>query len=152
MKILVVSDSHGDFDTLRRILLANQKCDIFIHCGDSELPSSYMPFELLAVKGNCDYFDDYPLKRDIKTKFGTIHVEHGNLFSALTYSYISSLNCYIYLFGHTHERCAKKVDNTYIFNPGSLTEPRDSSLGSYLIIEINDESGELNYKFYDVEL
>ena len=46
---------------------------------------------------------------------------------------------------------AKEIGNTYVFNPGSLTRPRDSSLGSYLILEIKDKNN-ITYKFKTVEL
>ena len=34
MKILLVSDSHGYDDELKKVL-ENVKCDLKIHCGDS---------------------------------------------------------------------------------------------------------------------
>ena len=65
--------------------------------------------------------------------------------------YIESKECDIFLFGHTHKKFAKEIGNTYVFNPGSLTRPRDSSLGSYLILEIKDKNN-ITYKFKTVEL
>lgn len=34
MRILVVSDTHGDFRTLRKVVDAHQEADIIVHCGD----------------------------------------------------------------------------------------------------------------------
>ncbi|WP_303220499.1 metallophosphoesterase family protein, partial [Enterococcus asini] len=57
MKYLVVSDNHGD----RQILvdLVNhfqEQVDLFIHCGDSELPADDELFAIYqGVGGNCDF-------------------------------------------------------------------------------------------------
>jgi len=147
MKILACSDSHGDFTSLEKIVKANPKMDMYLHLGDNCLPE-YMMRNFICVKGNCDFFD-YPKTMDIPTKWGTIHMEHGNSYKARNKEYVESLNCFIYLFGHTHVREHGYDGKTYLFNPGSLTEPRDQNEGSYLIINIDDESGKLTYEYKD---
>jgi uncharacterized protein len=149
MRILVCSDSHGDEISLSKIILANQNEDLYLHCGDIEMaPESVSPF--VVVKGNCDRYS-YPRVRDIRTKWGTIHMEHGDNYSHLTKEYIESLHCFIFLFGHTHCREHGYDGKTYIFNPGSLTEPRDSAEGSYLLLNIDEDSGELTYQYKDYQ-
>jgi putative phosphoesterase len=150
MKILVCSDSHGDTQVLEKLFYSNQDCNLFLHCGDSGLPK-YLTSSFVMVKGNCDFFD-YPLKRDIKTKWGTIHMEHGDAVYFDKKSYIENLHCFIFLFGHTHVKEHGFDGKTYVFNPGSLTRPRDGDSGSYLIINIDDESGILTYKFHQINL
>lgn len=150
MKILVCSDSHGDTAILDKIYFQNQDCNLFLHCGDSGLPD-YLTSYFLTVKGNCDYFD-YPLKRDIQTKWGKIHIEHGNSYRVKSETYIEKLKCFIFFYGHTHVKEHRKIGDTHIFNPGSLTRPRDGEFGSYLIVDIDDDSGKLTYKFHKVDL
>ncbi|MFA6755734.1 MAG: metallophosphoesterase family protein, partial [Bacilli bacterium] len=58
---------------------------------------------------------------------------------------------FIFLFGHTHEKLETKVGNTYLFNPGSLTYPRDSNTGSFLVINIDEKTNEIKWKFIDIE-
>lgn len=145
MKILVCSDSHGDSLALEKIVKQNPKMDLYLHLGDCCLPD-YMMRGFICVKGNCDFFD-YPVYMDIPTKWGTIHMEHGNSYKALSKKYIESLHCFIYLFGHTHVKEHGYDGKTYVFNPGSLTEPRDSNEGSYLIITIDDQTGKLDYQY-----
>jgi putative phosphoesterase len=147
MRILVCSDSHGDLVALRKIYIDNPGLDMYLHCGDICLPD-YLTREFLVVRGNCDYFD-YPAKRDLPTKWGTIHMEHGNLPQARDPEYIDSLHCFIYLFGHTHVREHGYDGKTYLFNPGSLTEPEDGNEGSYLRLDIDEETGKLTYKYID---
>ncbi|MCI2068232.1 MAG: YfcE family phosphodiesterase [Bacilli bacterium] len=150
MRILVCSDSHGDLVALRQIYLANPGLDLYLHCGDICLPD-YAVREFTIVKGNCDYFS-FPLKRDIPTKWGNIHMEHGNSYQARKKEYIESLHCFIYLFGHTHVKEHGYDGKTWVFNPGSLTEPEDSAEGSYLLIDIDEESGKLTYRYVDFPL
>ena len=147
-----MSDTHGEVDLVNQVLLENGDCDLFLHCGDICVDTNYIYGNLLIVKGNCDRFSNYPLKRDIEVLGKKIHFEHGHLYGALDYDKIDSLGCDIFLFGHTHCRLADKFKNTYIFNPGSLVRPRDSSKGSYLILNIDDDTRELTYKFKEVDL
>ena len=146
MKILVVSDSHGALNLLNKVLEIEYDSDVNIHLGDSELPE-YLLSRFCAIRGNCDY-NDLPLIKDIVLDDFKIHLEHGNgyLFNFYKEDYIKNLNCDIFLFGHTHHKLAKKIDDTYIFNPGSLTRPRDGEYGSYLILNLLPDK-KLSYEF-----
>ena len=42
MRILVVSDTHGDYDTLRRVVIAQPKAEVVIHLGDGEEQSAQL--------------------------------------------------------------------------------------------------------------
>ena len=152
MKILVISDTHGDINLVNQVLLANSDCDLAIHCGDICANPSLFYGNLLIVKGNCDFFSNFPSSRDIVVADKKIHIEHGNRYGALDTKNIEKLNCDIFLFGHTHCKYVQKLNNTYIFNPGSLVRPRDGSEGTYLIINIDDKTKKINFKFKEVDL
>lgn len=149
MKLIIVSDSHGSKKALDEIYEKNYKADIFLHLGDYELPD-YMLFPFTAVRGNCDYSSLNPLYKDIEINKIKIHLEHGNnprlLFDFN--NYIISLNTNIFLFGHTHTKLVSKINNTLLLNPGSLTKPRDSLKGSYIELDIDNDSN-ISYKFID---
>lgn len=149
MKILVVSDSHGNYYSLNDLYLNNSDVDYFFHLGDSELPE-YLLNNFACVKGNCD-FASLPKFKDLEIEGLKIHLEHGDnfKFQCDPQKYVTSLNVDIFLFGHTHKKLATKFGNTFVFNPGSLTRPRDGSKGSYLILDVSN--GQLvSYKFYEV--
>ena len=152
MKILVISDTHGDVNLVNQVLLENGDCDLFLHCGDVCVDPSLLYANLLIVKGNCDIFSDFPLSRDIEVLGKKIHFEHGNRYGALDYKNIEKLNCDIFLFGHTHCRLAQKYNDIFIFNPGSLIRPRDGIKGTYLILNIDDFTREISYEFKEVDL
>lgn len=151
MKIIVVSDSHGNYSLLNEIYLKHFDASFFYHLGDSQLPE-YMLHSYCGVKGNCDFID-LPTTRDIEIEGYKIHLEHGNNFhfQVNPEKYIENLECDIFLFGHTHKKLATKIKNTFVFNPGSLTRPRDGEKGSYLILEIN-KNEEIKYKFVEIDL
>jgi putative phosphoesterase len=146
MKITIVSDTHGDYDSLNQLNLKEQDSDYFLHLGDYEIPE-YLLGPFTFVKGNCDFTSDAPRKIDIDTPFGKIHLEHGDRIPYSRFDeYVKETGCKIFLFGHTHEKYAGMSGDTYVFNPGSLTRPRDSDIGTYLVINIAKD-GKLSYEF-----
>jgi putative phosphoesterase len=149
MKILAVSDSHGDEEILKKVYRDHPGFDLYLHCGDFCLDHSANP-GFLIVKGNCD-FEDFPLKIDLPTKFGILHAEHGDGIYARSSSWIEKQGYFLYFYGHTHRKFAAKIGKTYLFNPGSLTRPRDGYLGSYLAVDVDETSGEVTYRFFDTE-
>lgn len=145
MKVVVVSDSHGNVDVLQDIVLREQDATIFLHCGDSQVPEAYLsPF--VAVKGNCDFFMDYPPYRIVNTPYGKIYVEHGNRLFPMGVGTLKELGCKIYLQGHTHVKKLVQEDGIYFANPGSITKPRDGDVGSYLVLELTKEKVEFTFK------
>lgn len=151
MKFLIVSDSHGDYNLLEKICYSNQDVDIFIHLGDYEIPE-YLLNRFIFVRGNCDFLSDAPRCRDIDYEAFNIHFEHGNHIDFYNFEqYIEDKECDFFFFGHTHKKFEKRVGNTMVFNPGSLTRPRDSSKGSYLILDIKNKE-EFTYIFKEIEL
>lgn len=134
-KILIVSDTHGDTELLTKILLENH-CDINLHLGDSQLPE-YMLSSFLVVRGNCDYFIDFPTSRDLVVENFKIHLEHGDKIYTSLENYINNIDCDIFLFGHLHKVMNFKINKKLVLNPGSLTCPRDANEGSFIILTLD---------------
>ncbi len=150
MKIVVVSDNHGDRAILEQIYLDNLDATYFYHLGDSCLPKEYLS-HYLCVKGNNDYID-LPKEIDIQYSFGTVHLEHGDRIDYFNFEkYVASKNCDFFFFGHRHRKLYKKIGNTHVFNPGSTNLPRDDRYGSYLILNIEDNKLE-SYEFIKIKL
>jgi uncharacterized protein len=154
MKIVVVSDTHGDTLYLNRVYDTNKDADLFLHAGDYQLPD-YMMHIFRFVKGNCDYSYEAPCKVDINTPIGKLHMEHGNNYFFIndTLNYIKKENSSIFIVGHTHIPYFTKIDNTYVFNPGSLCKPRSTNFGTFLIIKIDEnDDNKLSYQFKKIDL
>lgn len=151
MKIIVVSDSHGSYEKLNKIALENQDAYLYLHLGDFEIPE-YLMNPYCFIKGNCDFLSDAPIFKDIPTPYGIIHLEHGNHIPYTTFDeYVKSKNCFIFLFGHTHQKYQGKVNETLVLNPGSVSKPRDSNKGSYLILDINSKT-DIKVTFKEIDL
>jgi len=155
MKIVVISDTHSDTSLMNKVLEKENDADLYIHCGDYCVPEYFMN-SWRHVMGNCDWDVSVPKVLDIDSPFGLIHVEHGNSFLVQDpdelVNYLKRLNAFIFLYGHTHVKNAIKINNTYVFNPGSLSSPSDSEFGSYLVINIDEKTKELKHTFYKVDL
>ena len=145
-RILVVSDSHRDTNLLNDLLIKYYDYDYYLHLGDSELPS-YLISPFASVKGNCDY-EYYPPTKTLSINNIKIYYEHGLSLLFDDIEYINSKNSHIFLYGHTHIHSIKKIDHTIVCNPGSLTRPRDNTLGTYLTIIINKNNVE--FKIFDI--
>lgn len=139
MKVLIVSDTHGDTVMLNKVKSIHKDVDIIMHAGDSELPK-FLTDDMLMVRGNCDYFE-YPLTKDIEIQGYKIHMEHGHKVRIPDSLFVENNDYDIVIFGHTHCAKAKKIVNgKYFFNPGSLVRPRDSDKGSYIILNLEKDN------------
>lgn len=127
MRILVVSDTHGDLRSLIKTVDAQRKAEIIVHCGDGEeqqrfLKDNYKDKMIVAVRGNCDWNSFFPSKEIFKACGKTIFVTHGHLYDAKSGLYrITSAareaGADILLFGHTHMPLTLYEDGLYYYEP-----------------------------------
>lgn len=150
MRILVISDTHGELAIAKNICKENDNnFDYIFHGGDFYKDGLQLGAEtgipVRAVKGNCDgsYSEtDYLI---IEVEFGKIYLAHGH-FDNVNYHLdtmiyrAQSLGCKAAIYGHTHIGLFKEENGFYILNPGSLTKPLDGKPKSYAIIT-TDENG-----------
>lgn len=151
MKVLVVSDTHGRIDKLKKILKKEKPVDVLIHCGDVEGDEEQIRCQAECpcyfVRGNNDYFSDLPQEEMLMLGDYKIMVTHGHMYgvsidtSALEEE-ARSRGVQVVMFGHTHRPFLKEKDGLTILNPGSVSYPRQEGKKSgYLIMKIN-ENGE----------
>ncbi|MGM9924548.1 MAG: metallophosphoesterase [Bacillus sp. (in: firmicutes)] len=157
MKILVVSDSHGDAEILERLKQRyEQETVAMIHCGDSELPYGHSALKnFIYVKGNCD-IDSRFLNERVEDVAGyRFFITHGHLYNIkMTLQNISykveEVQANIALFGHSHQAGSTMgPDHVLYVNPGSILLPRGRKERTYVILEI--EGSTINVDFYDRE-
>ena len=142
MKILLVSDSHNDYESLERLYEMYPNMDLYLHAGDSEQDEwSLKPF--ISVRGNCDHYYDFPNFLVIPSPKGNIYVQHTPYISK---SVITEHNAKIVIHGHTHRRRNEIINGIVFINPGAISYARDKYDGSYAIIKI--EENELEVQFY----
>lgn len=154
-KMLVVSDSHGDRKILENLLNHYQKkIDLFIHCGDSELPETDKLFETYqVVAGNCDYDSAFKSDQLILYENERIWITHGHHYQvnfglerlALAARQQRVDFCF---FGHTHQLGFEMHNNCLFLNPGSISLPRGNYAnlgGTYAIVTVNPQAIGIQY-------
>ncbi|MBR1628231.1 MAG: metallophosphoesterase [Lachnospiraceae bacterium] len=148
--VLAVSDSHGRNDNLEKII-KQVSPDLILHMGDSEDYSGWIremaPCPVVMVRGNCDYGGDMPTEAIVqlgKHRVLLVHGHHHGVRFDLSHLAEAALEngCDTALFGHTHEPEVTEIDGVRIYNPGSISLPRqDGHEPSYIVFDV-DARGE----------
>lgn len=130
MRILVVSDTHGDYFTLQRVVTAQPKAEVVIHLGDGEeqslqLVTDFPDKMIVRVRGNCDWGSDLPIVQTLSLAGKKILAMHGHTYQVKMGYYNAYMaareeKADILLFGHTHNAMTDYEDGLYVMNPGSL--------------------------------
>lgn len=142
MRILVLSDSHGDIPSLKMAINNEPEADVIVFLGDGindfEACNEQTHGRLsVAVKGNCDsYFSPYPKTATEIFDGKNVYCTHGDkeqvkLGLGTLKSKASSAGINIVLFGHTHTPYNEYDDGIYLFNPGSVRQ------NSYGVVDIS---------------
>ncbi|QGA80541.1 YfcE family phosphodiesterase [Candidatus Nanohalobium constans] len=131
--IAVVSDSHVPTRAEKIPEPVREKMkgsDLIIHSGDFAEQEVYNGIEeygeLIAVKGNCDFFDlpnSKAFERD-GVKFGAYHgtgINPRGDHDTLQKIAVEDLEVDILITGHTHHEELTELENCIILNPGSCT-------------------------------
>lgn len=158
MKILVISDTHGDIKRAVNLVNSIKVIELIIHCGDNKrdaekLAERFPDVEVIAVSGNCDMHMgvDFTI---VDTEAGDIFVTHGhdygvnhNLSDIVEAA--KDYDCKAMCFGHTHKPLCVEHDGVLIVNPGSLSEPRGGSEPSCAVITTDGGKFYANIVHYD---
>lgn len=161
MRIIVMSDSHGNLEAVKTIVERNLgHADMFIHCGDGEreyeiIKELYPDINFHYVMGNCDN-GRYPDSEVIEASNGVkIFAAHGHRYSVNVSPDRLCLaarlaGCKIAVYGHTHVRDCRTEYGFSVMNPGSCSIPRDGKPPSFGCIEITDKG--ILMGLFDLEL
>lgn len=148
MRILILSDSHGDVASMLRAV-ERTRPDQIIHLGDcwrdgEELKKQLPLLPVAQVLGNCDTwsFSSPPAQSSGSWSLGAQRTEqllltldghrvflcHGHRYqvksSLLALSYAArEAGAELCLFGHTHVPCLDTTEGLTLLNPGSIGRP-----------------------------
>ena len=131
MKILVLSDSHGNIRGVEKALKQfGSNADVVVHCGDGTrgeaewLKENCARAKVVCVRGNCDFGGMLRDNEYFEACGRKIMVTHGHLYNVkfglaqLSYK-AEEEGCDIVFFGHTHCAADETLGNTRMINPGS---------------------------------
>ena len=139
MRILVLSDSHGDIAALRKAYEQQPGAELVIFLGDGERDVDMLPTDkpLIKVRGNCDFYSEAPELVINEEKGVRLYCTHGyrehvKYGTGTLLEAARSNNAHIALYGHTHQPVTSYFDGIHLVNPGSVRQ------GSYAVIDITD--------------
>lgn len=147
-RVLVVSDSHGAYHLLERIVLRYPDAKTIVFLGDGRsdiemLVDKYPKKQYIIVRGNCDFASLAPETFTIFIGNQKIYCTHGYI-EQVKFG-LSGLICRakrveanIALYGHTHIQKNEKMERIRCINPGSVQS------GEYAILDIMDTSMAVN--------
>lgn len=159
MKYLIISDIHGNVNSIRKIAEIYSKGDfdgmiilgdILYHGPRNPITNGYNPKEvaeilnefkdeITAVRGNCEAEVDqamlkFPCMSDyaiINDNGRTIFATHGHIWNPEKLPNLPN-NSY-FLYGHTHLYKLENIDNITICNPGSITLPKENRKPTFAV-------------------
>lgn len=154
MKILIVSDTHGREENLKKALERTGPIDRLIHLGDVEGSEAYIrslteaPVSMVA--GNNDWYSDLPAEEILTVGRYRMLLTHGHhYYVGMGYGGLieqaEQKQVNVIMYGHTHCPCLVRQGDLTILNPGSLSLPRqEGHRPSYMLMEL-DREGEAHY-------
>ncbi|HJV64549.1 MAG TPA: metallophosphoesterase [Geomonas sp.] len=143
MKLLVISDSHGNYPHAFKAHQLAGPVDHIIHLGDgaddARLMEEVLEVPVHRVAGNCDYEPQLP--RELTIDFGDCRVliTHGNRHSvkaglANLIDRGMEVGASLILYGHTHLPAVDSAEGMLLVNPGALKEGLSAS---YAIVTVD---------------
>lgn len=148
MKLLVLSDTHGERHRVSRILeKMHDSCDMVVFLGDGEndmdvIRERYPSLPVEMVSGNCDWNSVLPSSKVIEVEGVRIFICHGHLQGVKggvgrLRSAAAEKGCSLAMYGHTHCRFECYEDGVWIFNPGSVSLSHDGTPPSYGVVNVS---------------
>lgn len=149
MRIIIVSDSHGNKDGFEK-LMTEEKFDYLFFLGDglNDLGLYDNLENVIVVSGNCDFFSVVPNERIVKIGKYSILATHGNRYGVK--SGLSKIKeraeeekVDFVFFGHTHKTTIEYINNIYYINPGTFYK-NSSGESVYMEVVLSDNDIKIN--------
>ncbi len=142
MRVLVLSDSHGDRWRVLKAVDAQPSAKYIIHLGDGEHDMAGLediPGKItLQVRGNCDFGSDLPAC--LHGSLGGVgyyachgHLEFAKHTDTVLWEKARDFGASVVLYGHTHRAVTTYRDGVWLMNPGSVHQ------GEYGVIDITEQ-------------
>ncbi len=143
MRILVISDTHGNYPLALRAWDLAEPLDAVIHLGDggddAELLSRIMGTEVIRVAGNCDHGSTEPRELLREYEGNRLLLVHGDRYGvksglARLEQRGIDVRADCVLFGHTHHATIVTLSGILFVNPGTLM--CSSQQATFAVLEI----------------
>jgi putative phosphoesterase len=144
MRLLVISDTHGNYPLAVEVLEGAGPVDVIIHLGDeiedARMIEAIIGRPLVKVPGNCDLGEEGARALSLScdgTKFFITHGDRYQVKAGLAHLHKKAAKekARIVLYGHTHVAAIVEIDGILFVNPGALSAK--CSTPSYATITIS---------------
>ena len=153
MKVLIVSDIHGNFSNMRKVIENDSSFDLLFLLGDILSGPDILGYDpkqlalflnlyndkIIYVRGNCDNYHMEELEFFLDKSFLTISIDnkvffltHGHLYHRYE---VPDVSFDVFIQGHTHIPVMEFYSGKLYLNPGSITLPRGGSHKSYFVYQ-----------------
>lgn len=129
MKVMVFSDTHGNYPLALQAIEVEPTCDVIVHLGD-ELDDAVMIEHILGrpvikIAGNCDCGTNSLREQLLTLPGATIFLTHGDKYLvksglSLLHKKALSQRAQIVLYGHSHRAAIDNVEGILYVNPGCM--------------------------------
>ena len=144
LRILVLSDSHGDEQAVLSAVREQPMAELVVHLGDGEADliearAMFRSKMFLQIRGNCDYASSLPAVDTMLVQGFRLFFTHGHLYDVKfgeerLQEAARAANADVALYGHTHVAYTKYEDELYLLNPGSVRGRN----GSYGLLDLTE--------------
>lgn len=155
MKILVISDTHGNINRAFTAHTRSEPVDAVIHLGDgsadADLLREALDVPVINVAGNCDPGSNAPRERVWECEGKRILLTHGDAYQvksglAKLRQRAQEIGADAVLFGHTHQGVHENHAGLLLVNPGTLSNAGHHR--SYAVLTITTEG--ITSRHYDI--
>ena len=159
MKILILSDSHGHHDLVRRAIGIEAPIDMLIHAGDVEgdlekILGTGREYEIRAVAGNMDWLDKLEDELCFPVGDHVLYLTHGHRLGVhggtrRLVERAKAMGADIAVYGHTHIPDYGRENEVTVVNPGSIARPRqEGRRKTYAVLTIEkDGTADVSFRF-----
>jgi hypothetical protein len=129
VKLLIISDTHGDYPLAVRAVDSAGPVDLIVHLGDCSddalIIESISDVPVLKVPGNCDPGSDDERELLVTIAGRPVMITHGDRYAVKSglsrlHKRAMELKANIVLYGHTHHAAIETIGDIIFINPGSL--------------------------------
>lgn len=149
---IIVSDNHTESGILFEVVNHYDQVDVALHLGDSEFQYDDTELSLYhRVKGNCDFYPEFPNENVISDEGLRAFYTHGHLYRVnttrqLLAEKVKEENCQLAFYGHTHIARYEEIEGVHVINPGSISQSRSMMEETYAELLVDSQNVTLNFR------
>jgi putative phosphoesterase len=130
MRLLVISDTHGNYPLAVKVLEDAGPVDLIIHLGDviedARMVEAITGRPLVKIPGNCDLEVEDARAVSLSCEGTKLFITHGDRYLVKTglaqlRKKAAAEQARIVLYGHTHSAAIVEIDGILFVNPGALS-------------------------------